>query len=199
MREMVKGYRLASFICLVCLCATTVSAAPFESRLESKLAPKLESKISPIGAVIVAAADGGYEGDTSKVDFVDLDDVDFFMSEYREPTSEIWPETVFDCVGSIHAVLRFSSSHHDLRNSLYKVKWFTPDGNLELISKHPSYYESDSIAYRVASIVLKRPEGGGLFSLLDHSAGMERFIGDWVAEIWIGGRAVKSLPLRVEC
>lgn len=129
----------------------------------------------------------------------DLTDVKSFLTEDVETFPRVIKQGVFDCVGSIYLGISFSKNNHDLRNSAMQVRWFNPDGDLEMVSKHPDYASFSTEAFRWVGITLHRPQGGGLFSLLDHSAGMERFIGKWNAEVWIAGEQFKALSFEVQC
>ena len=135
----------------------------------------------------------------AQVERPDLSKVDWFLTPDVDALPSRVPSTVFDCVGSIHLVAAFERTNYSFRNTALRVEWYNPDGDLELASGRPSYVSFDDRGFRTTGITLRRPQGGGLFSLLDHSAGMERFLGEWQVKVWIADEEIGSLPFSVEC
>lgn len=173
------------------LCSSVQAQEPFKSRIEIADATPYKavyqvSEYRPQQARIhkVASSSGNTE---------------FYFSDYIDDIPEQSEQGAFDCVGGIYAVLKFPASDHNLRNMKMVVEWINPAGDLELTDEQAKYAEQNGTAYRWGGMILKRPQGGGLFSLLDHSAGMERFIGKWQVNVILDGLRLPTQSLRVEC
>lgn len=108
-------------------------------------------------------------------------------------------QSSFDCVGTIYTAIKLRKDDYDLRNTRIWLQWINPQGKTELLSTKLGYEESNTHAYRWASMVLSRPPGGGLFSLLEPSAGMERFIGDWQVVIHVGDQELAPRKFTIYC
>ena len=159
------------------------------------------SKIVPIkiGAESIAPAE-------TSSDFVnkshlnpDLKSIKTFITEDIDLLPSVSSRNSFNCVGSIHLGISFPNTNYQLRNSTMEVRWINPNGNTELVSTQPDYRAIKDQAYRTVGIALRRPPSGALFSLIDPSAGMEAFIGEWRAELWIENKKAESLPFEVQC
>lgn len=124
---------------------------------------------------------------------------EFYFSDHITDIPRNESRAVFDCVGAIYAVLKFPASDRRLRNMQMHTEWVNPQGEVELLDERAQYAEQNGIAYRWGGIILRRPQGGGLFSLLDHSAGMERFIGEWQVNLILDGLRLPAQSMRVEC
>ncbi|MEO0367839.1 MAG: hypothetical protein AAF197_03530 [Pseudomonadota bacterium] len=127
------------------------------------------------------------------------DEYDIYFSDRINDLPVDSGKMTFDCVGQIYAVLRFSSSNHEIRNQRMVVEWINPQGELEITDRQAEYGEEGGVAYRWGGISLMRPRGGGLFSFVEPSAGMERFIGTWRVNINLDDHRLPTQSIRVEC
>ena len=125
--------------------------------------------------------------------------ITLYVTSDLSDTPEYFAEKTFDCVGKIRVAAKFDKNNSAFRNQRFWVRWVNPDGETELMSTKLNHSERGQYAIRWGGMVLSRPQGGGLFSLLDPSAGMERFIGDWTVILYVGSEEYTRENFLIEC
>lgn len=104
--------------------------------------------------------------------------------------------TRFDCSDRIFIVVIAAGvgvGEHEL-----KVRWLDPTGEQRELTRFP--FQGDPIANHVwAWLQLHGPTGAIIGQMFDPSFGMEEFIGDWTAEVFIDNRQVASRQFQVLC
>ena len=111
----------------------------------------------------------------------------------NRPAAE--PMTRFDCSDRIHLVLTavgLSLESHEL-----KVRWLDPQGNQKELTRYK--FTGIAITQVWAWLQLHGPTSAIVRQMFDPSYGMEQFIGEWVAEVYIDGKQVASPAFRVLC
>ena len=183
----------------------TILVVGIASFSESFAGSELKSRISAVdGTINESVAASGVQPRittlrTAHYAGISGADYSIFFTDERAAIPLESNKASFDCVGTIYTVIKLSQDDHDLRNTRIWLQWINPLGKTELLSTKLKYAEDSLNAYRWASMLLSRPPGGGLFSLLDHSAGMERFIGDWQVVVHVGDKELPPQNFTIEC
>jgi len=101
----------------------------------------------------------------------------------------------FDCSDRIYLVLivaGLSRESHEL-----KVRWLDPHGTQQELTRYD--FDGQRANKIWAWLQLNGPTGAIIGQMFDPSFGMEEFIGDWHAEVFIDGDKVASEPFKVLC
>ena len=183
---------LLTFSCLLVSCG-----APTTAKLPSKIFP-LTTPVPVVNSSIAlfsqkSLANPPHEEDSSHRETA------FYLTNLIDKTPKFSDKGVFDCVGTIHAVVKFGSSNLSFRNQALVITWINPDGEEELSTSRLKYAEQGSEAFRWAGITLSRPQAGNLFSLIDPLAGMERFIGEWKVRVKVNRKSIGEKAFVVQC
>ena len=79
-----------------------------------------------------------------------------------------------------------------------KVRWLDPTGEQRELTRFP--FQGSPIANHIwAWLQLHGPTGAIIGQMFDPSFGMEEFIGDWSAEVFINNKQVASREFQVLC
>ena len=114
--------------------------------------------------------------------------------EYRVPTEV--RQTEFLCTNQIYTVVEleeYAEGAHQLR-----ARWFTPSGDLSHGTKY-DFTVLNPLERVWAWLKLHRENGAGLLRMIDPSAGMEAFIGEWKVRIDIDNAFVGEALFEVLC
>ncbi len=104
-------------------------------------------------------------------------------------------QTEFDCTDRIFVVViaaGLSLEKHEL-----KVRWLDPTGEQKELTRYQ--FDGLSVTKIWAWLQLNGPTGAIIGQMFDPSFGMEEFIGDWHAEVYIDNKKVSLQPFRVLC
>ena len=121
-------------------------------------------------------------------------DIYLTAKEENNQPSEIRQDE-FDCTDRIFVVIivaGLSKEKHEL-----KVRWLDPAGNQKELTRYN--FEGRAITKIWAWLQLNGPTGAIIGQMFDPSFGMEEFIGDWHAEVYIDNKKVSLKPFRVLC
>ncbi len=111
----------------------------------------------------------------------------------QQPTKTA--STEFDCSDRIYAIIEASGLSKE-KHTL-KVQWFDPQQKLRELTEIP--FVGAPIKRLWAWLQLHGPTGAFLGQLIDPSFGMESFIGEWQAHIFIDDKEIKKLTFQVLC
>lgn len=102
----------------------------------------------------------------------------------------------FECDDVIYLFVESGSA--SAADSSIKATWMDPAGVERVVGRRG--FERGSGGYWAWSgLQLSRPSGASLLQILDPSAGMEAFIGDWTVRVEVDGRNVASMQFNVLC
>ena len=105
------------------------------------------------------------------------------------------PDEVFDCTDRIHLVIEtmgIEAGKHNLT-----VRWMNPSGDLQ--EKTDLDFHSQSYDRIWAWLQLNGPLGSVVTQVFDPSFGMEEFIGEWNALVFIDREQIRSKKFNVLC
>ena len=111
----------------------------------------------------------------------------------NEPSME--PDTVFDCSDRIYVVLealRLPEQKTDLM-----VKWFNPTGEQQ--ERTDFQFTAQAFTRVWAWLQLNGPPGAVIGQVFDPSFGMEDFIGQWEAQVFLDKEIVNKISFQVVC
>lgn len=103
--------------------------------------------------------------------------------------------TRFDCSDRIHLVVvatGLSQETHSL-----KVRWIDPHGEQKQVTKYD--FQGLPITQVWAWLQLHGPTGAIIGQMFDPSFGLEAFIGDWEAIVFIDDKEVSHQKFQVLC
>lgn len=105
------------------------------------------------------------------------------------------PGNQFDCSDRIYVVVfaaGLSTDSHEL-----KVRWLDPTGELRELTRYQ--FKGKPATKTWAWLQLDGGSAAIVGQMFDPSFGMEEFIGEWKAEIFINNERVSEKPFRVLC
>ena len=111
----------------------------------------------------------------------------------NEPAME--PDTVFDCSDRIYVVveaLRLPEKKTDLM-----VRWFNPTGDQQ--ERTDFQFMAQPFTRVWAWLQLNGPPGAVIGQVFDPSFGMEDFIGDWEAQVFLDNEIIDKISFQVVC
>ena len=111
----------------------------------------------------------------------------------NEPAME--PDTVFDCTDRIYVVLealRLTEKKTDLM-----VRWFNPTGDQQ--ERTDFQFMAQPFTRVWAWLQLNGPPGAVIGQVFDPSFGMEDFIGDWEAQVFLDNEIIDKISFQVVC
>lgn len=111
----------------------------------------------------------------------------------NQPLDE--PMTQFDCSDRIFVVVivaGLAQEDHEL-----KVRWMGPGGDQRELTRYT--FQGLPVTKIWAWLQLHGPTGAIVGQMFDPSFGMEEFIGQWNAEIYIDGKQVSLQQFQVLC
>lgn len=114
-------------------------------------------------------------------------------AENNQPLDE--PINEFDCSDRIFVVIfaaGLEKGSHDL-----KVRWLDPIGNPREVTRFP--FEAVPVTKIWAWLQLDGGTAAMVGQMFDPSFGMEEFIGDWSADVYIDEEKVSEQKFRVLC
>ncbi|WP_147251002.1 hypothetical protein [Arenicella xantha] len=105
-------------------------------------------------------------------------------------------KTEFDCSDKIYSVIELTNFKHG-RHAI-TIVWTDPSGTDRERTEYPfSVFEKETRLW--GWLELSRARGAGMLQWLNPAAGLEEFIGPWVATIYIDGKKLESGSFEVLC
>lgn len=111
----------------------------------------------------------------------------------NQPLDE--PMTQFDCSDRIFLVVIVAGLKQE--NHELKVRWLGPAGDLRELTRYE--FRALPVSKIWAWLQLHGPTGAIVGQMFDPSFGMEEFIGEWSAEVYIDGEQVSLQQFQVLC
>ena len=111
----------------------------------------------------------------------------------NEPSMEA--DTIFDCSDRIYVVLE--ALQLPIKKSDLMVRWFNPTGDQQ--ERTDFQFMAQPFTRVWAWLQLNGPPGAVIGQVFDPSFGMEDFIGDWEAQVFLDKEIIDKISFQVVC
>ena len=111
----------------------------------------------------------------------------------NEPAMEA--DSIFDCTDRIYVVLE--ALRLPQKNTQLMVRWFNPTGEQQ--ERTVFDFNAQPFTRVWAWLQLNGPPGAVIGQVFDPSFGMEDFIGDWEAKVFLDKKPVETIGFQVIC
>ena len=119
----------------------------------------------------------------------------YFTNEVINNQPSSVASTEFDCSDRIHVVVTATGLSNDSHQ--LKVRWLDPANEQKELTRFA--FNGLPRTQIWAWLQLHGPTGAIIGQMFDPSFGMEEFIGEWYAEVYIDGKVVAKQPFKVLC